>query len=487
ILVDGKCAPPLAVFQNAQGESEALVISRNSLGNDELYHVAREPLSDSGWNICGLGAHPMAIAVADSQMLWAVGTDRQFWQNQAGRWSQTVAPLPDGAYVPEPSISGSPAYVPLALGNDGIVRAVDSQGRLYAYDPTQNAPQGQWNLVACPYPLATAPVGGGDSFWAISNSQIVQYSAGTWQISDFPGEMVQQVCVGTDGSVWALDTQGNLYQWTNQQWQQISTAPQLLMLSVVTADQMWGISFNSPIAIWTGNGQTWALDSQAPPIGAIGMTGPQPQISTAADGTVWCIDSSGMPWRCISRRGPQWQRLMLPTGMSGFTATEGVAAVVVGKDQKALQAFYVRGEKLYQAQANPLGTWREFQRLGAGGTSLGITHQQDTGEMFVYGIDSKGNLITSRESNNYALYTFNAYGTLAGASVQINALSHEAWFTAAVMDGQLYVQWGSADSPLASGPCPGQMMSVTRSVQGGAAPSNLASLVPMPWLQTPVG
>ncbi|MBS0265403.1 MAG: hypothetical protein JSS02_25940, partial [Planctomycetes bacterium] len=164
-----------------------------------------------------------------------------------------------------------------------------------------------------------------------------------------------------------------------------------------------------------------------------------------------------------------------------------VSEVVVGKDQRGLQTFFVQSQQTMWAQASSQGTWHLHSAIGGQSSSLGITHQQDNGEMILYGVFADGNLLATRESEEYSGPSINAYGTLAGSSVQINALNKQAWFTAAVMDGQLYVQWGSADNPLASGPCPGQMMSVTRSVQGGAAPSNLASLVPMPWLQTPVG
>jgi hypothetical protein len=47
ILVNPAGAPAVAAFQNAAGQDEAVVI--DVTGN--LFHVCREPLSDSGWNI----------------------------------------------------------------------------------------------------------------------------------------------------------------------------------------------------------------------------------------------------------------------------------------------------------------------------------------------------------------------------------------------------------------------------------------------------
>ena len=69
ILVNSAASPPVASFQNNDGDSEAVVIDVN--GN--LQHVCREPLSDSGWNMYGLGAGFRAIAPVDAATLWAIG------------------------------------------------------------------------------------------------------------------------------------------------------------------------------------------------------------------------------------------------------------------------------------------------------------------------------------------------------------------------------------------------------------------------------
>jgi hypothetical protein len=114
ILISPTAAPAVATFQNVDGESEAVVIDAN--GN--MQHVYREPLSDSGWNMYGLGAGFRAIAPVDSATLWAIGLlDDAFWQNNYGRWTQFQIPLPSGE-----------AAIQISAGTDGTVWALDDPG-----------------------------------------------------------------------------------------------------------------------------------------------------------------------------------------------------------------------------------------------------------------------------------------------------------------------------------------------------------------------
>ena len=53
VPVNANSSQPVAMFVNAQGQSEALAIHQD---DSELYHICREPLSASGWNVYGIGA-----------------------------------------------------------------------------------------------------------------------------------------------------------------------------------------------------------------------------------------------------------------------------------------------------------------------------------------------------------------------------------------------------------------------------------------------
>jgi hypothetical protein len=99
----------VAAFQNAEGQSEAIVIDPDG----HLFHVCREPLSDSGWNMYGIGSGFQTIAAVDSATIWATGNDGALWRSDHGRWTQTQT-LP----------SGNPA-VAVSAGTDGTVWAAD--------------------------------------------------------------------------------------------------------------------------------------------------------------------------------------------------------------------------------------------------------------------------------------------------------------------------------------------------------------------------
>src|ERR671929_229129 len=71
VLVDSSLGSPLSVFTNAKGDSEALVIHAQ---DHQVYHVAREPRSPTGWNLIGLGAELASIAAVDVHTAWALGS-----------------------------------------------------------------------------------------------------------------------------------------------------------------------------------------------------------------------------------------------------------------------------------------------------------------------------------------------------------------------------------------------------------------------------
>ncbi|MGA9996994.1 MAG: tectonin domain-containing protein [Pyrinomonadaceae bacterium] len=502
ILVDATSAAPLSVLLNHEGNSEALVISKNSRGNSELYHVCREPLSDSGWNSYGLGAYPCAIAVADSNTVWAVGTDQQLWQNQTGRWSQQVS-LPGGA-TPLGVNERTNTYMPVSVGTDGAVWVVDGGGNLYQYDSNKD----QWQPVAGPPHLTQAPVGSAGNLWAITGqdygSQIMHQSGESWQTTQWPGETPAQVCVGADGSVWAIGQQGNLYEYVNQQWQQVAGAPSLSMIAVGAANNIWGLtgSGQSLLAVHYDGGK-WETLPFRPATVTLWPAMPAditPQISVAIDGTVWSVDQNGVAWKWTGR-GSSWQRQMMPTGMSGFTATGNVTEVVVGQDNEGPQAFYVEGGTLYQASLTADGTWLSVgKHTGAAGCSgLGVTNQLDTGALVVYGANGDGNMFVITKPSSSSYYntaTFNASGILKNAKLLINANNDnennpeegDGWFTAAVIGGRLCVQWGNADNPLNYGQQNNNLMiQVTQLTNGNNAPANLKEVIRLPWVESPAG
>lgn len=488
VLIDTSCPQPTAVFLNRQGESEALVISQNAQGNDELFHVYREPLSDSGWNVYGMGAKPLAIAVVDSSTAWAVGTDLQIWRNDTGLWSQRVPALPDGATLP-PSTEGT-LYSPISAGTDGSVWAIDSKGSLYQLINSDGQGESAWQPVSGSPPLATAPVGSIDNLWALSNSfQVMTNSNGSWQPTSWPSNWpAYQICVGEDASVWAIDNHSNLYQYVNQQWQQSPVPGSLMLFAVESASSIWGITYDDHFAVEFFNGVTWTTCPHGPDLGT--SLEATPQISAAADGTVWCVGVDGVSWKLLP--GSQtWQRQMMPTGMSGTTATGNVSEVAAGVSNGQPLALYIQGGNLSFAALNDDGTWQAMGGIVDSCSGLGLTNQQDTQDLIAYCVNSDGNMVVvtdiSGQDGTFNISTINATCSLKGSKLFVNAMTSDAWFTASVSGGYLCVQFGTEADPLAWGPSPVQMYAVTQQPNGSSAPDNLVSLVPLPWMETSAG
>ena len=98
-----------------EGQTEAVVIGVD--GN--LYHAAREPLSDSGWNIYGVGSGFQQIAAVDATTVWGCGNDGVLWQNNHGRWTGTQI-MP----------TGNPA-AGVSAGIDRTIWALDTDNVLF--------------------------------------------------------------------------------------------------------------------------------------------------------------------------------------------------------------------------------------------------------------------------------------------------------------------------------------------------------------------
>jgi len=483
IPVDSTSDSAIAVFHNSNGDCEALVI-----GNDQhLYHVCREPLSDSGWNIYGVGACPTATAAVDSETLWAVGTDGALWQNRAGRWNP-APPLPNSA-VP---IGGMPmglVFAPVSVGTDGSVWAVDTQYQLYRFDTTSK----QWSIVTGAKWMAQAPSGTADDLWAVQSTggkteayNIARYSGGEWQTPTQPPGNPTQVSVGTDGSVWASNQSGSIYRYSDQGWQQLQGAPSPLFLAVNTATDIWAITLKGmTMVLMHYDGTSWEQPAGAPAIGTFtNYVNGTPSVSLGGDGTVWCVDAYGVTWR--RRQGAQsWERQTMPTGMVGPKGHGGVTEVAVGRDGSQTQGLYIAQNALWQITLNSSGTWRSRGSACSAECGLGFTNQQDTGALIGYAATPSGDMLvlTFRPDGSARTLTYTANGILKGARLQVSAKSSDAWFTAAITGGALVVQFGSASNPLSYGQWPGYLYQVTNT-PNGPAPGNLQTLIRLPFVQS---
>ena len=489
ISVNPTVSQPMAVFENLNGQSEALVIGRNFHGNNELYHVYREPLSDSGWNVYGIGACAAALAVENSTTAWVLGTDGQCWRNQAGRWRQNVPTVPGGTPASDPDRGYT--FTPLSVGLDGTVWAIDGGGIAYRFDGKS------WQPAAGVPRLSQAPVGRPGNLWALGarNSDFaypICYDNGSgWQSVSWPGATALQVAVGTDDSVWAIGLNGGLYRYAHGTWNQVSGAPSLKTIAVGSAENIWATMTDGPLyQLIHYDGKSWTSVSQVPASSSSVRADVTPQLSIAADGSAWFVDFNGVAWRYVSAASG-WQRQMAPTGMSGRTAGGGVTEVAAGSDSSGPKMLFIQNGSYCVGILTKGGTWYFAVPMGSGCTAAGATNQGDA--LLLYWAGGEGSLnVVTYQAGNYAHKSYPTYqeyqspkGILAGAKqIQINAQNSESWFIAAVLGDGLYAQMGTSSNPFQYGSSltPGMLYAVARH-DGTSVP--IKGLVGLPWVVNP--
>src|SRR5262249_44517597 len=151
------------------------------------------PLSDSGWNMFGIGAGFGAIAAVDSASVWALGElDAGFWQGSHGRWTRAAGSLASGQVPSE-----------ISVGIDGTVWAIGDTGAGYAKgaSTTQSAPA---------LNPAIAPV-------------IVRDSAG----------LLHVFCIDASGTLWTIGRDAPSGGWGK--WTSLGAPENVLLASLAAA------------------------------------------------------------------------------------------------------------------------------------------------------------------------------------------------------------------------------------------------------------
>lgn len=483
VLVSVQSPKPIAIFLNAQGESEALVISENGAGHHGLYHVVREPLSESGWNVYGISAAPTALAVMDGESAWCVGTDQQLWKNQAGTWSPANPGLPAGAQPIAPQMHNS-AYSPITVDGSGTMWVAAGDGQLLRYDAAAKS----WDPVTGGPALLQPPVGAAGNLWAVQagnpfmgqSNYALNNASGSWQATVWPGSgCPAQISVGSDGAVWGLEFgTGNLCQYAGQAWQGVSGAPTLAMIAAGADSDLWGISSTSGQLLHLVGG-SWQTVQFSPAAGVAAAL-----VAAANDGTLWVVDNFGVSWKLPRMSGASWQRQMMPTGMSGAAANADVTEVVAGQDDQGAQAFYVSQGNLHHASLTSAGTWQpQLLPIAIGCGDIGVAIQSGSGALIVYGVTGDGNmLVVAKSSQSYRSTIVNAYGILKAAKLSVNVSDQNGWFTAAIIGGQLCVALGDAQYPLDNPGFRGLLSQVTEQSGGGSVPPDLKEIIRLPFV-----
>lgn len=349
-----------------------------------------------------------------------------------------------------------------------------------------------WSPVSGAPTLLQAPSGSASDCWAINSSgELVNWTGLQWDTKNLPGLAVAaSVSVGTDGSVWAVTapTTGSSGEPTNacyqrlsgttRWWQQVG-GDSFAQAPAGSANDLWCVTFQGGINRSPDGGDTWWQDTA--------FSTAARQLTVGSDGTVWLLDTGG-----TASISPAWQRIMPPTGMAGWPEVSQCATVVAGRDENGVPyAFFTdqNGALHYSYEVFPRAWVTPVLFPGTVVSSLGLANQQDTGELIVYGMSGSADLVAVQKPQGSSFdFSFSIRGA-SFSGVDLNTLSggvelcavdagHWYWFSLlappSAYAGALIMAAGSADALTFN-------FSLVQNGQTQAVPTGFASVLRLPW------
>jgi hypothetical protein len=433
------------VFTNAKGDSEALIIH---VQDHQVYHVARESRSPTGWNLVGLGAELTWIAAVDAHTAWALGSDFGVWRIQNGLWTR-IADLPN---------SIEPRGLSVDRGGNAWVAAIVSNAiALYQYQP-----QGEWQLAegtAGLYP----PKGYPGKLWSYNDIGDFYTNAwGTWQkgAPRLPSGGVMDLDVDLEGKVWAIDPNSVVYKLVAGGWEKIpGTPPNLKSIVGVSHDVLWGTvqSGDGSYVLYQFFDGRWQPAAGAPDLNGGDV------ISIGRAASVWLIDAQG--YACRHAPGSSsFERQMMPSGMVNASLGLSIVEVAVGTEADGTQhAFFIDDSTgsslLYMSAQSGDGTWSAPQPIftqydeSVSCTNIAVSNQQSDNALIMSGVLPYGSGMVVVRWNDSA-YVGTKYlvesAALGKSKMQISAIDPEHWWTFTLSGPALFAGFGTADNPLNS-------------------------------------
>src|SRR5215831_15292851 len=429
---------PLAVLQNQNGDSEALVIHQDT----ELYHVVREPLSQSGWNMYGVGARLISAALVSASRAYAIGNYDSGLNPTA---EQGIIRTLTNGHWDEATVQFN--VNTLFSGWDGTVWAYANIGLQPVICQLSN---GSWQTVVKLSEFSAtvfSVAGSADDFWVVdAEGNMTNYASNpqTLPYADSPVAVVSS----SNGNIWMIDESGELYELSGDQWQPFANSPGAFSwLAADPQGNLWGI-YQAPSQSQLMLGFMDQTDGWQP-VTTLPTT-LTANASVGADGSVLIIDANGAGWILTGGPSGTWQRLITPTGMTGSTFAGQVSEVVTGQDaQQNWHAFFAQNGTIYQIDLNEAG-WTTPVSVGAAGSQIGLTNSQDSGELIGYGASADGNFLVFMDPGNgqFTANEFPVPDDLTNVATNLTAINDQMWITTAVINESLCQVWGSKDAPM---------------------------------------
>jgi hypothetical protein len=160
---------------------------------------------------------------------------------------------------------------------------------------TGASPTSAWQQM--PGALSQVSVGSDGTVWGINSAgQVYMFNPQTQTWQQAPG-LFTQVAVGSSGFVWALNAAGQIFRYdpTLQGWDQIPGT--LSQIAVGSDGDVWGINSSAQVYHFNSATQTW---SQIP--GALA------QIAVGYDGAIWGINAAQQVYR-FNPGTQNWQQI----------------------------------------------------------------------------------------------------------------------------------------------------------------------------------
>ncbi len=242
--------------------------------------------------------------------VWAVGKSGQVWQydGSGNPWESVTAPAltwiscgDDGTvWAGNPSANilvqyeggawtpvDGPASVSLAqvsVANAGFIWAVDAAGNVYQ----DTAALGAWQLVAAGVTLAQIAAVSATNVWGLDPQGNVYQAPGTAGPWSPVGGTLSWISAASDGTVWGTNSSYAVYSYdpASKSWQQDTTAPALVQVSVGAANLVVGVDTSGNLYRSAGGSGGWS----AIPIADVG---PMAAVSATTGGLIWTINPAG--------------------------------------------------------------------------------------------------------------------------------------------------------------------------------------------------
>ena len=177
-----------------------------------------------------------------------------------------------------------------------------------------------------PGSLVQVSVGGDGSVWGINSAGELYYFEPVGQTWVHAPGTLDQVVVGASGAVWGLNAAGEVFRWnaSAQTWSQMPG--QLAHIAVGVDGDTWGLNGANAIYHWNPAANTW-----------VNVPGELSQLAVGFDGAVWGINAGGAVYR-------------YDVGSQSFAQIPGaiLAQIAVGNDGAV---WGLNGESIYRFNA----------------------------------------------------------------------------------------------------------------------------------------